>query len=474
LGYYKIPRKVDTACYRLLSFGMAHVLQFLRSKGKLSLIICTLLFGEVQLSYSQQNAPGISATTPTLLSGGIVHIGTGQVYPSGYVLFNKGKIVYAGPNRPELPPQTQTISLSGSHIYPGMILPNTTLGLDEVGAVRATHDYSEVGDLNPNVRALVAYNAASDIIPTLRANGVLTAHIIPVGGYLSGQCSIVQLDAWNWQDASLAPDMGQYLYLPNRFSRSGWWAEPSTAAPKLNEERPAQLEAIRSFFAAAQAYAQTPPTKRIPNLKLAAMTPLIEGRQRLFITASTPRDLVESVLFAESYGISKIVCIVDASSLPLAAFIKEHKLGIILSRVHSLPAESDNPYDDVFRTAAAFRAQGIDFCLDISGDMEVMQGRNLGILAGTLQAYGLTEEQAVEAVTAAPARILGIDKQTGSLTTGLDATLIITDGPLTDARYGKVSQAYIQGRPVSLATHQKALYSRYAKRYGIADTEAAK
>ena len=93
------------------------------------------------------------------------------------------------------------IDAHGKEIYPGFIAPNSTLGLVEIDAVKASDDESELGEMNPHIRSIIAYNAESGLVEVARPNGVLLAQITPRGGRISGTSSIVQLDAWNWEDA---------------------------------------------------------------------------------------------------------------------------------------------------------------------------------------------------------------------------------------------------------------------------------
>ena len=194
---------------------------------------------------------------------------------------------------------------------------------------------------------------------------------------------------------------------------------------------------------------------------------MFAGTESAFINAYAPREITEGVQLAREFGIAKPVIVTNASAVRVAAFLAREKVPVILSRIHSLPQRGDSDYDESYAAPAKLRAAGVDFCLDISGDMETMQSRNLGLMAGTAQGFGLTEEQALEAVTLAPARIIGVSNRLGSLETGKDATLFISDGPFSDIRTGKVTRAFISGRSIDLGTRQKDLYKRYAGRYNL-------
>ena len=123
-------------------------------------------------------------------------------------------------------------------------LPASLVGLQEIASVRATLDSREVGVLNPNVRALIAYNTDSDVLPTVRTNGVLLAQATPRGGLLSGQSSVVQLDAWNWQDAVVRADDGQHLTWPEMVFR----LNPNEEAAALDKRQKAREQGHRNHY----------------------------------------------------------------------------------------------------------------------------------------------------------------------------------------------------------------------------------
>ena len=112
--------------------------------------------------------------TTIILSGGTIHTGTGDVIENGLVAFSNGKITYAGKASDFKGDRsgTEVIDVAGKHVYPGLIYPTTSLGLVEISGVDVTVDNRETGDLNPNVRTIVAYNTDSHVIPVVRSNGV--------------------------------------------------------------------------------------------------------------------------------------------------------------------------------------------------------------------------------------------------------------------------------------------------------------
>ena len=119
-----------------------------------------------------------------ILSGGIAHIGDGTIIENSTIIIENGKIIAIGDSDLVIINKDRGLfyDITGKHVYPSFILPNSTLGLVEIDAVRATRDEREVGDLNPNVRSQIAYNTESVVSSTVRTNGILLAQITPEEG----------------------------------------------------------------------------------------------------------------------------------------------------------------------------------------------------------------------------------------------------------------------------------------------------
>ncbi len=148
----------------------------------------------------------------------------------------------------------------------------------------------------------------------------------------------------------------------------------------------------------------------------------------------------------------------------VADLLLDKKVDVILRRVHSLPLRDEDDVDLPFRLPALLKSKGIRFCLGYSGDMERMGSRNLAFLAGTAAAYGLSEEEALRAITLDAARVLGIDQRYGSLAVGKSATIFVSSGNALDMRTNNVTHAFIDGRHLDLDDHQKKLYRQYERR----------
>jgi imidazolonepropionase-like amidohydrolase len=235
-----------------------------------------------------------------LLKNAIAHIGNGQVLDNSYVSIKDGKIDMVADARVTKIDPSQfdtTIDLSGKHIYPGLIAPNCILGLQEAEAVRQTSDYYEVGEFNPHVRSLIAYNAESKILETVKANGVLYTQSTPRGGRIAGTSSILATDGWNWEDAVIKVDDGVHVNFPNTIQKHGWWAEPepSDKNPKYTE----QVNELTTFFNNAFAYYNT---KNVTdkNLRFEAMKGVFDGTKNLYIRADYVKDIIGAINFLKN------------------------------------------------------------------------------------------------------------------------------------------------------------------------------
>ena len=429
-------------------------------------LVLLLLFSLPALAQVPKPAP--AQAKPVLITGATLHVGNGTVVPNAAVAFDKGRLTYAGPAADFTADKAgyETIDASGQQLYPGLILPNTTLGLTEVESIRATVDQEEVGLLNPHVRALVAYNTDSDILPTVRTNGVLLAQPTPRGGLLAGQSSVVQLDAWNWQDAVVRADDGQHLTWPPMVFRLNP-AEDATVLDRRQKAREEQLRDLEQLFSEANAYRQLPASSRRENLRLGALAGVFDGSKTLYLHADYGKEIIEAVRFARRLGAKKVTVVGARDAWMVLDFLKQNDVSVVLSRIHALPRRDGDDYDQPYKLPAQLQAAGVRFCLDYQGGQEAAGSRNLAFIAGTAAAFGLTKEQALTAVTLTTAQIMGIDKNYGTLETGKSATLVLSKGDLLDMRTNAVSRAFIDGRSISLDSKQTYLEQKFRSKYGL-------
>lgn len=398
------------------------------------------------------------------------HLGTGTVIQNSLIGIRDGKInlvADATTARVDKSSYDEVIDASGKHVYPGLIAPNSTLGLTEIEATRASNDFREVGSILPHIRSLIAYNTDSKIIPTVRTNGVLMAQVTPRGGIISGTSSILQLSGWNWEDAVYKVDDGIHINWPRVQSRKFIDEEQGVAGPyEKNKEYTKQTEELKKLFSDAKAYSETT-THEEKNLRFEAIKKLLDGTEIAYIHSNDVKEIIEAVNFCKSFQLKKVVIVGGRESWMLTDLLKENNISVIVTRVHELPEHPDDDIDQSYKLPFLLQKAGILFCLNNAGDQEATGTRNLPFLAGTAAAYGLTKEQALQAVTFNTAKILGIDKTIGSLEDGKDATLFISTGDALDMRTNHVEYAYIKGVAIDLSNEQQALYEKYKKKYGL-------
>lgn len=402
---------------------------------------------------------------PVYIMNGTVHVGNGQVLNNTSIEIKDGKITAIGANI--TPAAGSTVAdAKGKHVYPGLILANSNLGLVEVSSVRATADAVEIGEYNPSVRSIVAYNTDSKVINTLKANGITHANIVPQGGTISGSSSIVQLDAWNWEDATYAGDNGIHLNLPSLYNRPNPYAafmgmrEPQGDPVKRGLD---QIEEIKQFLRAAKAYAAEA-SHSATNLKFEAVQGLFSKKQKLFIHCDVVREILAAIDFKTEFGFD-IVLVGASESVQVADLLKQNGIPVILSQMHALPTLADDGVDLPYQTPALLQKAGVLFAINDEDGQH--RGKNLPYNAGTAVAYGLTKEQALSAITLNAAKILGIADKTGSLETGKDANVVISEGDILDMRSSHITLVMIGGRIVSLTDKHKQLYDRYVYKYGL-------
>jgi imidazolonepropionase-like amidohydrolase len=419
-----------------------------------SLLTITIFFSS---GYSQQT-PAEQQSEPISVVGATAHIGNGDVIQDALVIFENGKIKFVGKQNGSQNPEGKIINADGKHIYPGFIAPNSTLGLVEIDAVKASDDEDEIGNYLPHIRSLIAYNAESKVVESMRPNGVLMGQITPRGGRISGTSSIVQFDAWNWEDASVKTDDAIHINWPGNFSYS--WRERNYN-PNKNYQK--QLDELMAFFEKSRAYSKSNSTE--VNTVLEAMVPVFEGQKKVFIHVNSEKGIIDALAFKRKFEINHMVIVGGEEAHKVSAEIKSENVPVIVQRVHSVPQFEGDDYDLPYKLPKLLHEAGILVALDTSGQMERMNTRNLPFYAGTAVAYGLDKDEALKMITLNAAKILGIDDFAGSLEVGKDATLFISEGDALDMMGNQLTHAFIQGREISLETHQTKLYKRYSNKY---------
>jgi len=235
-----------------------------------------------------------------------------------------------------------------------------------------------------------------------------------------------------------------------------------TFAESANKDYEKQVGELERFFGEASSYGKLP--SKETNLKFEAMQGLFDGKKTLFIHAASPKEIIESVRTAQRNGIKRITLLAGASAYWVAEFLKENKIPVILPETHNLPARADDDADLPYKLPHLLTQAGVMVSLSSEGALH--GSRNLGFYAGTATAYGMDKEEALKTITSNTAKALGIDNRVGTLESGKDATLFVSNGDALDYRGNVLTHAFISGKLITLPGNQQELYERYSKKYG--------
>lgn len=407
------------------------------------------------VGFASDEIPGPKQDKPIAITGATIHPVSSEPIKKGTLVFDNGRITAIGTDV-KIPDDAQVIKFKGRHVYPAMFETYSQIGLVEVDAVRATLDKNETGTINPNVKAHVAFNPDSEIIPVTRANGVLLTVSAPTGGLIPGQASVMQLDGWTWEDMTLKPSAAMMITWPSMS------AVVSNDDKSKNDARGTSLKQLEQLFDDARSYRKARaanPDAQNHDVRLEAMLPVIDGETPLMVRANALETIQSAVGFAAEQN-AKII-IFGGYDAPLCAeLLKQHNVPVIVAAVHRSPSRRSDDYDSAYTLPERLRTAGVKFCISGAGRWATSNVRNLPYNAATAVAYGLPRDEALKSITLYPAQIMGVADRVGSLEVGKDATFFVTGGDPLETT-SNPQAAWVQGRRVELNSRHKRLFRKY-------------
>ncbi|MBI69603.1 MAG: hypothetical protein CMJ38_06300 [Phycisphaerae bacterium] len=409
-------------------------------------------------SAQSRQIPAPKQTVPIAIHGATVHTLAGETIDDGYVIIMDGNIQLVGQGSPPIADDVHFIDAKGKHIYPGLVSIGTQLGLLETGATDVTHDHNELGDMTPEVKAVVAVNPDSDHLPVTRDTGILTAVIFPSGGRVPGRSSAIRLDGWTNEDLTILDDAGLVIDWPNnvrRSSRGGPFGYSESAEDASTDELDDLIEQARDWKQAYDA------GERDHDLAMSAMQKVLSGSVPVYIKAQTIQQINSAVAWAKRHGLNPII-VGGANAPECAELLISENVPVVCNGVMSLPSRRDLPFDQQYTLPKRLHDSGINFCIATGGNGA--HERRLPFHAGKAVAYGLPEDVAIEAISKHAASICGLGDSHGTIESGKSATLILTDGSPIDIRT-KVYKAWIDGREISLESRHTELNDKYREKY---------
>lgn len=401
--------------------------------------------------------PGAAQKQPVAITNATIHPVSGPVVEKGTIVFDGGKITAIGAEV-AIPEGAEVIDAAGKHVYPALFDALTDLGLVEINSIRATIDSRESGEINPNVRALVAVNPDSELIPVTRSNGVLLALAAPDGGLISGKSAVIQLDGWTWEEMAVKPETALHINWPRPAgSRANDDEEPSDAEKAVERLRQA-LEDARAYAAARKADATFP-----HDARWEALQDVLSGKLPVIVHADDVRQITAAVAFAEREKL-KLIVAGGYDAMKCADLLKRHDVPVIVTGTYREPRRRADGYDTAYALPADLQKAGIRFCIASAGRFGSSNVRNLPYQAAAAVGFGLADDEALKSITLSPAQILGVADRVGSVEVGKDATIFLADADILDTPT-QVEAAWIQGRKVDLNDRHKTLYRKYEEKY---------
>ena len=428
-------------------------------------LILFLVLLNVKL-FAQVPEPVNDQTKPVLIYNAFIHIGDGNTIKNGFVSFDNGKITDVSSEDLDLESGIYNtflkINANGSHLYPGLILPNSKVGLEDISAVRATVDHTEVGELNSNIRSLIAFNTDSEVISTFRYNGILLSQVVPDGSFVTGNSSIMMMEGWNWEDAAYKIDDGMHVKWPRKTYPPSRWSGQTSFRDNPNYK--SSVDMINKFLIDSRSYFNlNGDENKEVNLKLEAMVDVFNGKKKIYLHVGSREQIIESVQMFQKHGINDLVLVGANDALYAIDFILENDLPVLLNNLHRVPSRNHEDVDLPYKLPYLLQKEGVLVGLTASGSLHSQ--RNLPFLAGTAAGYGLDKEEALKLITSNNAKILGIDNVTGTIMVGKDANIIISKGDILDMQSSVIEYAFITGRKVNLDGKQQILYDRFKRKY---------
>lgn len=407
-----------------------------------------------------------------LYSGATVHTVSGETLSPGFLLAKGAKILSVSKAAPATKPD-RTVDLKGLHLFPGLILPTSSLGLTEISAVRATQDTTETGTFTPDVRAWLSVNPDSELIPVARANGITHALVLPLGGAVSGQSGVISLAGWTTEEMTVKAPVAMHVFwpamhlnvTPKELARGTKAKSPEDQA----KERTKRVKELDDFFAEAHAYANargiTPKdgkaAARVPAWE--AMLPFVRGELPLIVHANDVRQIKAALAWADQRKY-KIAIGGGRDAWRVAEELAAKKVPVIFESTFDQPFRDTDTYDSHFKGAATLHKAGVKVLFSEGpGSSAAAFARNVPYAAAQAVAFGLPEAEAIKGLTLYPAQVLGLADRLGSLEASKEATFFASDGSILDLR-SNVKRMWIAGHEVPLDSRHTRLYEKYKGR----------
>lgn len=378
------------------------------------------------------------AFAQTAIKADIIHTATGAAIANGIILIKDGKIAQVGTGI--VIPSGYTI-IEAKAVTPGLVDARSVVGFS--GSLNIPTDQDQVersSPLQPELRAVDAYNPEEKLVEYVRSWGVTTMHTgHGMGALISGQTMVVKTKPGIADSVVLVSEAMLAMTLGEGVTG---FTSPGTRAK--------QMAMLRTELLKAQAHAKKmldkDTTKRPgPDLKMDMLIKLLNGKVKGLIYANKTNDIMNAIRLSKEFGF-KLVIEGAAEAYRLTDEIKAAKAEIIL---HATMARNGGDMVNMTRESAALlTAAGIPVSIETGYEGYVPKTRVLLFEAAQAMVQGLNYDEAIKAVTIHPAKLLGIDARVGSISPGKDADLVLYNGDPFEY-LTKVCAVLIEGKVVS-------------------------
>ena len=405
-------------------------------------------------------ASAASAQT-TAITGATVHtVGPEGTLDNATIVIENGRIAEVGTGI-QVPAGAEVIDASGKIVTPGLFSAMGQLGLTEVSAVSGTNDAVQRGDdFSAGFDVADAYNRRSILIPIARIDGITRALIAPRAGgpddegnssrVLSGLGSVVQLG-----------DSGNYLTrrgaaVVANFGETGSAVAAGSRAAAIQELRTALADAL-DYRKNKAAYDRGDWREySVSRADLEALLTVLEGDRSIVFNANRASDIEVIINLASEFSVNTII-VGGAEAWMLADELAAANVSVIIDGTANLPGDFDR-INARLESGGILAAAGVRVAFGAGA--QTHQARNITQSAGNAVANGMDWDDALEAITLAPAEMYGVAAEVGSVEAGKAADLVIwAADPLELTSYPE--QVLIQGESIPMQSRQTLLRDRY-------------
>ena len=391
------------------------------------------------------------------ITGGKVYTVSGETIDNGTVVMRDGKITAVGANV-TIPEGAQRVDATGKWVTPGLVDAATLLGFSEIGAVGSTNDAAAAGKDHVAAAFTVwlGLNPTSVLVSPAREDGVTTVVVHPTDGLFAGQSAVIELVDGNATDMVIRQSAAMVAYLNN-------------AREAGVESRGEMLQRVREILDDARVYArrradfdraQTRPFAA-SRLDLEALQPVLAGRLPLLVSVDKASDIQAATRLAKEYNI-RLAIAGGAEAWMVASELAAAKVPVLTGAMNNIP-ESFATLGTRQENAAMLRAAGVPVALIGNaggGDEATFNVRNIRYEAGNAVAYGMKWDDALRAITLAPAEVFGVADRVGSLQAGKDANVVVWSGdPFEFAT--RAEHVFVRGKEYRDVSRQDMLMERY-------------